>query len=155
VSGIIRFIIAVSQRSHFSHLRYTAATCDPDGFTYSNGYSLRGKGTNRPTEILVAITSFNENASMYERTLDGVFSNIRDICSSQTSKFWRSCVEEGNPAWQRITVALVIDGLDEMDDGVCEYLTSVGVFQPAIMRRHVDGRETVAHVFEVRHVSYD
>ncbi|KAG6854754.1 hypothetical protein C0991_001181 [Blastosporella zonata] len=43
--------------TEFSHMRYTAATCDPDDFTEANGWSLRTKKYNRETELLIAVTS--------------------------------------------------------------------------------------------------
>ena len=63
-------------------MRYTAATCDPDNFTLENGYSLRPQLQNRKTELLVAITSYNEDKTLYGRTLHGVMTNVRDICES-------------------------------------------------------------------------
>jgi len=41
-------------------MRYTAATCDPDEFTRENGWILRQVMYNRPTELLIAVTSYNE-----------------------------------------------------------------------------------------------
>jgi chitin synthase len=43
----------------FSHMRYTAATCDPDDFLPQNGYNLRPAMYNRETELLIAITYYN------------------------------------------------------------------------------------------------
>jgi len=57
-------------------------------------------------------------------------------------------VEDGNPALGRITVALVIDGLDDMGEGVIDFLSGIGAFQRDIMKRQIDGKNTVAHVFE-------
>lgn len=39
------------------HMRYTAATCDPDDFTPENGWTLRVNQYNRETELLIAVTS--------------------------------------------------------------------------------------------------
>ena len=93
-------------------MRYTAATCDPDEFTEANGWSLRQKMYNRETELLIAVTSYNEDKTLYARTLHGVMINIRDICKTKQSKYWRRSAEEGVPPWQRITVALIVDGLE-------------------------------------------
>lgn len=41
--------------------------------------------------------------------------NIRDICKTKQSKYWKKHAEEGTPAWQKITVALIVDGLEAMD----------------------------------------
>lgn len=43
--------------SEFTHMRYTAATCDPDDFTPQNGWNLRQAEQGRETELLIAITS--------------------------------------------------------------------------------------------------
>ncbi|KAF4566216.1 Chitin synthase, class 2 [Pleurotus pulmonarius] len=134
--------------TEFSHMRYTAATCDPDEFTTENGWSLRTKNYGRQTEILIAVTSYNEDKTLYARTLHGVMLNIRDICKTKQSKFWRRTAEEGNPGWQRITVALIVDGLEPMDKSVLDILATVGVYQDGVMKKDVDGKATVAHIFE-------
>lgn len=79
------------------HMRYTAATCDPDDFTKQNGWSLRASNYGRDTELLIAVTSCewsltryhmtdvadNEDKELYARTLHAVMENIRDICKTQ------------------------------------------------------------------------
>ncbi|GJE84976.1 glycosyltransferase family 2 protein [Phanerochaete sordida] len=134
--------------TEFSHMRYTAATCDPDDFSEATGYSLRTKMYNRQTELLIAVTSYNEDKVLYARTLHGVMLNIRDICKTKQSKYWRRSAEEGVPGWQKITVALIIDGLEPMDKTVLDILATVGVYQDGVMKKQVDGKETVAHIFE-------
>ncbi|KAF8724402.1 hypothetical protein AX14_008855 [Amanita brunnescens Koide BX004] len=134
--------------TEFTHMRYTAATCDPDDFTESNGWSLRTKMSNRETEVLIAVTSYNEDKTLYARTLHGIMLNIRDICKTKQSKFWRSDAEEGTPGWKKITVALVVDGLEPMDKSVLDILATVGVYQDGVMKKKVDGKDTVAHIFE-------
>lgn len=130
-------------------MRYTAATCDPDEFSEEMGWSLRTKIYNRQTELLIAVTSYNEDKTLYARTLHGVMLNIRDICKTKQSKYWRRHAEEGTPAWQKITVALIVDGLEAMDKSVLDILATVGVYQDGVMKKQVDGKDTVAHIFEV------
>jgi chitin synthase len=130
-------------------MRYSAATCDPDEFNEQNGWSLRTKMYNRETELLIAVTSYNEDKTLYARTLHGVMLNIRDICKTKQSKYWRRSAEEGVPGWQRITVALIVDGLEAMDKTVLDILATVGVYQDGVMKKQVDGKDTVAHIFEV------
>ncbi|KAF8812402.1 glycosyltransferase family 2 protein [Phlegmacium glaucopus] len=134
--------------TEFSHMRYSAATCDPDEFLEENGWSLRQKIYNRETEILIAVTSYNEDKTLYARTLHGLMLNIRDICKTKQSKFWRRHAEEGDPAWKKITVALVVDGLEPMDKTVLDILATIGVYQDGVMKKQVDGKDTVAHIFE-------
>ncbi|KAL5508261.1 CHS1_1 [Sanghuangporus vaninii] len=137
-----------TNNTEFSHMRYTAATCDPDEFSEANGYSLRTKMYNRSTDLLIAITSYNEDKILYARTLHGVMLNIRDICKTKASKYWRRTAEEGVPGWQRICVALVVDGLEPMDKSVLDVLATVGVYQDGVMKKQIDGKDTVAHIFE-------
>lgn len=134
--------------TEFSHMRYTAATVDPDDFSEATGYSLRTKLYNRQTELLIAVTSYNEDKTLYARTLHGVMLNIRDICKTKQSKYWRRSAEEGVPGWQKITVALVVDGLEPMDKTVLDILATVGIYQDGIMKKQIDGKDTVAHIFE-------
>lgn len=137
-----------ARSTEFSHMRYTAATCDPDDFTPENGWNLRTRQYNRETELLIAVTSYNEDKMLYARTMHNIMLNIRDICKTKKSKYWRSCAEEGSPAWQKITVALIVDGLECMDKSVLDLLATVGVYQDGIMKKEVDGKDTEAHIFE-------
>ncbi|KAJ5814509.1 hypothetical protein N7474_006286 [Penicillium riverlandense] len=128
----------------FTHLRYTAATCDPDEFTLRNGYNLRPAMYNRHTELLIAVTYYNEDKVLTSRTLHGVMQNIRDIVNLKKSEFWN----KGGPAWQKIVCCMVFDGIDPCDKNTLDVLATIGVYQDGIMKRSVDGRETVAHIFE-------
>ena len=128
----------------FLNLRYTAATCDPNDFTLSNGYNLRPRMYNRHTELLIAITYYNENKVLLARTLHGVMQNIRDIVNLKKSTFWNA----GGPAWQKIVVCLVFDGIDKVDKNVFDVLATVGIYQDGVIKRDVNGKETVAHIFE-------
>ncbi|KAJ7744479.1 glycosyltransferase family 2 protein [Mycena maculata] len=132
--------------TEFSHMRYTAATANE--FTEANGYSLRAKMYNRETELLIAVTSYNEDKTLYSRTLHGVMLNIRDICKTKQSKYWRRSAEEGNPGWQKIVVALIVDGLEAMDKSVLDLFATVGVYQDGVMKKEIDSKETVGHIFE-------
>ncbi|KAK0473386.1 glycosyltransferase family 2 protein [Armillaria novae-zelandiae] len=131
-----------TQSTEFSHMRYTAATCDPDDFTEANGWSLRTRLYNRETELLVAIRHCTA------RTLHGVMMNVRDICKTKKSKYWRTHAEAGSPGWQKIVVVLVVDGLEAMDKSVLDILATVGVYQDGVMKKQIDGKPTVAHIFE-------
>ncbi|CAN6670611.1 chitin synthase 2 [Trichomonascus vanleenenianus] len=133
-----------SGSTEFSHLRYTAATVDPDDFNAKSGYSLRVNEYNRQTELLIAITYYNEDKQLTARTLYGVMQNIRDICKMKKSKFWN----KSGPAWQKIVVSLIMDGIDPCDKDVLDMLATIGIYQDGIMKKNIDGEETVAHIFE-------
>ncbi|KAL9043562.1 MAG: hypothetical protein Q9214_003255 [Letrouitia sp. 1 TL-2023] len=127
----------------FTHMRYTAATCDPNDFTLRNGYNLRPAIYNRHTELLIAITYYNEDKVLTARTLHGVMQNIRDIVNLKKTEFWN----RGGPAWKKIVVCLVFDGIDPCDKGTLDVLATIGIYQN-VMKRDVDGKETTAHIFE-------
>ena len=128
----------------FTKMRYTAATCDPNDFTLKNGYDLRPRMYNRHTELLIAITYYNEDKVLLSRTLHGVMQNIRDIVNLKKSSFWN----RGGPAWQKIVVCLVFDGIEKADKNVLDVLATIGVYQDGVVKKDVDGNETVAHIFE-------
>lgn len=133
----------------FTHMRYTAATVDPDDFSEANGYSLRVAEYGRKTELLIAVTSYNEDKILYTRTLHGVMLNIRDICKTKASKYWQDSARSGQqPSWSKITVALICDGLEPMDKSVLDVLATIGIYQDGVMKKQVDGKDTVAHIFE-------
>ncbi|KAF2749734.1 glycosyltransferase family 2 protein [Sporormia fimetaria CBS 119925] len=133
-----------SGSEEFTHMRYTAATCDPNEFTLKNGYNLRPAMYNRHTELLIAITYYNEDKVLTARTLHGVMQNIRDIVNLKKSEFWN----KGGPAWQKIVVCLVFDGIDPCDKGTLDLLATIGIYQDGVMKKDIDGKETVAHIFE-------
>ncbi|KAK5133494.1 hypothetical protein LTR08_007631 [Meristemomyces frigidus] len=133
-----------SGSEEFTHLRYTAATCDPNDFTLKNGYNLRPAMYNRHTELLIAVTYYNEDKTLTSRTLHGVMQNIREIVNLKKSEFWN----KGGPAWQKIVVCLVFDGIDPCDKGTLDILATIGIYQDGIMKKDIDGKETVAHIFE-------
>ncbi|KAJ5689203.1 Chitin synthase C [Penicillium macrosclerotiorum] len=132
------------QNEEFTHMRYTAATCDPDEFTLDHGYNLRPSMYNRHTEMLIAITYYNEDKVLTARTLHGVMQNVRDIVNLKKTEFWN----KGGPAWQKIVVCLVFDGIKPCDKNTLDLLATVGIYQDGVMKHDLDGRETVAHIFE-------
>ena len=91
VSNAVEQRWARTTTTEFTHMRYTAATCDPDDFTPANGWSLRTNNYNRPTDLLIAVTSYNEDKDLYSRTLHGVMVNIRDIVNTKQVRLPRRC----------------------------------------------------------------
>ena len=68
--------------------------------------------------------------------------NIRDIVNIKRTEFWN----KGGPAWQKIVVCLIFDGIDPCDKETLDVLATIGVYQDGIMKKDVDGKETVAHI---------
>lgn len=141
--------------TEFSHMRYTAATCDPNDFTPENGYSLRASSYGRETDLLVCITAYNENKILLARTLHGLMLNIRDMVKGKFSEFRTKAegsggVEGGRTgeAWKRIVVCLVFDGIEPADKQSLDVLATIGLYQDGVMQKSVDGKDTMAHIFE-------
>ncbi|KAK4056773.1 hypothetical protein OIO90_002325 [Microbotryomycetes sp. JL221] len=142
--------------TEFTHMRYTAACCDPDDFTAENGYSLRASTYQRQTDLLVCITAYNENKVLLTRTLHGLMLNIRDMVKGKFSEFRAQAEAAGGAeqgrgrgqAWKRIVVCLVFDGLDPADKATLDVLATIGLYQDGVMKKDIDGKETVAHIFE-------
>ncbi|BFZ57462.1 Chitin synthase, class 3 [Savitreella phatthalungensis] len=128
----------------FSHLRYTRATCDPNDFTVRNGYNLRPALYGRQTELLIAVTYYNEDKVLTARTLHGIMENIKDICKDVRSQFWNRSA----PAWQNIVVCLIFDGIEPCDKQTLDLLATIGVYQDQVMKGELDGQQPTAHIFE-------
>ena len=56
-----------------------------------------------------------------------------------------------SPAWKKIVVCLVFDGIDPCDPGTLDVLQTIGVFQDGIMKKDIDGKETVSLLFMQAH----
>ncbi|CAH7688751.1 class III chitin synthase [Phakopsora pachyrhizi] len=141
------------EATEFSHMRYSAVTCDPDDFTREAGWTLRTENYNRKTELLVAFTYYNEDKILVARTLHGVMMNLRDMCKAKWSEFRRLSsrgdAEAGSTdAWKMISVVLVFDGIEPADKATLDVLATIGLYQDGVMKRDVDGKETQAHLFE-------
>lgn len=98
----------------------------------------------RNTELLIAVTYYNEDKVLTARTLHGVMQNIRDICNDKKSKFWNN----DSPAWENIVVCLVFDGIDPCDKGTLDLLATIGIYQDQIMKGEINGKKPTAHIFE-------
>jgi len=127
----------------FTHMRYTAVTCDPDDFV-DRGYKLRQNigTTTRETELFICITMYNENEIDFTRTMHGVMRNISHFCSRTRSRTW------GKDGWQKIVVCIIADGRQKVHPRTLDALAAMGCFQKGIAKNHVNQREVSAHVYE-------
>lgn len=127
----------------FTHMRYTAVTCDPDDFV-PRGYKLRQNigSTMRDTELFICITMYNENEIDFTRTMHGVMRNITHFCSRSKSRTW------GKDGWQKIVVCIVSDGRRKVHPRTLDALAAMGVYQDGIAKNLVNAREVTAHVYE-------
>jgi chitin synthase len=127
----------------FTHMRYTAVTCDPDDFV-SKGYKLRQNigTTARETELFICITMYNENEIDFTRTVYAVMKNISHFCSRSKSRTW------GEHGWQKIVVCIVSDGRQKIHPRTLDALAAMGVYQDGIAKNLVNQKEVQAHVYE-------
>ncbi|KAK8905037.1 hypothetical protein QC760_006241 [Botrytis cinerea] len=127
----------------FTHMRYTAVTCDPDDFV-AKGYKLRQNMgvTARETELFICITMYNETEIDFTRTMHAVMKNISHFCSRSKSRTW------GENGWQKIVVAIISDGRQKIHPRTLDALAAMGVYQDGIAKNLVNGREVQAHVYE-------
>jgi chitin synthase len=127
----------------FTHMRYTAVTCDPDDFV-SKGYKLRQNigSTARETELFICITMYNEDEINFTRTMHAVMKNIAHFCSRSKSRTW------GENGWQKIVVCIVSDGRQKIHPRTLDALAAMGVYQDGIAKNLVNQREVQAHVYE-------
>ncbi|KAF2464474.1 uncharacterized protein BDR25DRAFT_296716 [Lindgomyces ingoldianus] len=127
----------------FTHMRYTAVTCDPDDFV-DRGYKLRQNigNTARETELFICITMYNENEIDFTRTMHGVMRNITHFCSRTRSRTW------GKDGWQKIVVCIISDGRQKVHPRTLDALAAMGCYQDGIAKNHVNQREVTAHVYE-------
>ncbi|KAG6896012.1 hypothetical protein C0992_010912 [Termitomyces sp. T32_za158] len=81
----------------FTHMRYSAATCDPNDFKDS-GFTLRQVHDDplRRTELFIVMTMYNEDEELFCRTMHGVVKNVAQLCSRERSKTW------GKDGWKKV-----------------------------------------------------
>jgi chitin synthase len=84
------------ERDEFTHMRYSAATCDPSEF-YDKRFTLRQRLFAKPrhTELFIVVTMYNEEDELFARTMIGVIKNIEYMNSRTSSKTW------GKEAWKK------------------------------------------------------
>ncbi|KAL2137209.1 hypothetical protein VTI74DRAFT_6420 [Chaetomium olivicolor] len=127
----------------FTHMRYTAVTCDPDDFV-GRGYKLRQNigRTARETELFICITMYNEDEYGFTRTMHAVMKNISHFCSRNKSRTW------GELGWQKIVVCIVSDGREKIHPRTLDALAAMGVYQHGIAKNYVNQKAVQAHVYE-------
>lgn len=134
-------IPAGKSQEEFTHLRYTACTCDPDEFVASK-YSLRPFLLGRKTELFIVMTMYNEDEVLFCKTMNSVIKNITHLCSRSRSNTW------GPNGWEKVVVCVVSDGRNKINDRTLKVLTLMGVYQDGVAKDTVNGKDVQAHIFE-------
>jgi len=143
IPTILHSFLPRRDEREFTHMRYTAVTCDPDDFVLK-GYKLRQNiaPTVRETELFICVTMYNENEVDFTRTMHGVMRNISHFCSRTKSRTW------GKDGWQKIVVCIIADGRQKVHPRTLNALAAMGVYQDGIAKNIVNQKEVTAHVYE-------
>ena len=132
-------------RDEFTHMRYTAVTCDPEDFT-AERFTLRPQlfQQRRRTELFIVVTMYNEDDVLFARTMAGVFKNIEYMCSlkGKHKGLWD---ENG---WKKIVVCVVNDGRAKLNSRTRAVMTALGVYQHGVMVEEVNQKPVTAHLYE-------
>ncbi|OQN97121.1 Chitin synthase C [Cryoendolithus antarcticus] len=131
------------ERDEFTHMRYSAATCDPSEF-HDKRFTLRQRLFAKPrhTELFIVVTMYNEEDELFARTMMGVIKNIEFMNSRTSSKTW------GKEAWKKIVVCIVSDGRAKINPRTRAVLAAMGVYQDGIAKQQVNGEDVTAHIYE-------
>ncbi|KAF8313001.1 glycosyltransferase family 2 protein [Clavulina sp. PMI_390] len=134
---------AMRNEREFTHMRYTAATCDPNNFK-SEGYALRQVLYEPPrkTELFIVMTMYNEDDELFARTMSGVMKNVAHLCTRDRSKTW------GKEGWKRVVVCIVSDGRSKVNARTLSAVAAIGCYQDGVAKNVVGGKPVTAHLYE-------
>ncbi|KAG0696917.1 glycosyltransferase family 2 protein [Suillus ampliporus] len=134
---------ALRNEREFTHMRYSAATCDPNDFKDS-GFTLRQVHYDPPrrTELFIVMTMYNEDEELFCRSMHGVIKNIAHLCKRDRSKTW------GKDGWKKVVVCIVSDGRQKINSRTLSVIATMGAYQDGIAKNIVNGKPVSAHIYE-------
>ncbi|KAG1844434.1 chitin synthase [Suillus tomentosus] len=134
---------AIRNEREFTHMRYSAATCDPNDFKNS-GFTLRQVHYDPPrrTELFIVMTMYNEDEELFCRSMHGVIKNIAHLCKRDRSKTW------GKEGWKKVVVCIVSDGRSKINSRTLSVIAAMGAYQDGIAKNIVNGKPVAAHIYE-------
>jgi chitin synthase len=120
---------ALKNEREFTHMRYSAATCDPNDFKES-GFTLRQVLYDPPrrTELFIVMTMYNEDEELFARTMHGVMKNIAHLCKRDRSKTW------GKDGWKKVVVCIVSDGRQKINSRTLSVIATMGAYQDGVAK---------------------
>ncbi|KAI8847542.1 chitin synthase-domain-containing protein [Chytridium lagenaria] len=131
--------VPYKQGTEFTHLRYTAATCDPNDFP--NQYTLRAKEYGRRIRIAVVVTMYNEDDVLFGKSYTAIMKNIAYLCTGR-------CAGWDKDGWREIVVCIVSDGRAKCNPLTLNVLGLMGCYMDGLAKASVNGKPVQAHVFE-------
>ena len=136
-------LCAFKDEREFTHMRYSAATGDPNDFK-DNGFTLRQVHYDPPrrTELFIVMTMYNEDDTLFARTMHGVMKNIAYLCKRERSKTW------GKDGWKKVVICIVSDGRQKINSRTLSAIAAIGAYQDGIATNVVNGKAVSAHIYE-------
>lgn len=136
-------LCAYKDEREFTHMRYSAATGDPNDFK-DNGFTLRQVHYDPPrrTELFIVMTMYNEDDTLFARTMHGVMKNIAYLCKRDRSKTW------GKDGWKKVVVCIVSDGRQKINSRTLSAIAAIGAYQDGFATNVVNGKPVAAHIYE-------
>jgi len=127
----------------FTHMRYSAATCDPNDFKDS-GFTLRQVHYDPPrrTELFIVMTMYNEEEDLFCNTMHGVIKNIAHLCKRDRSKTW------GKDGWKKVVVCVVSDGRSKINARTLSVIAAMGAYQEGVAKTKIGKQDVTAHIYE-------
>ncbi|KAJ7599620.1 glycosyltransferase family 2 protein [Mycena floridula] len=127
----------------FTHMRYSAATCDPNDFK-EEGFTLRQVHYDPPrrTELFIVMTMYNEDEELFCRTMHGVMKNVAHLCKRDRSKTW------GKEGWKKVVVCIVSDGRSKINSRTLSVIAAMGAYQDGLAKNKVADKPVTAHIYE-------
>jgi chitin synthase len=127
----------------FTHMRYSAATCDPNDFKDS-GFTLRQSHYDPPrrTELFIVMTMYNEDEELFCRSMHGVIKNIVHLCKRDRSKTW------GKEGWKKVVVCIVSDGRGKVNSRTLSVIATMGAYQEGVAKTKIGQQDVTAHIYE-------
>ena len=113
----------------FTHMRYSAATCDPHDFQ-SPSFTLRQRHYDRlrRTELFIVMTMYNEDEELFYCTMHGVIKNIAHLCKRDRSKTW------GKEGWKKVAVCIVNDGKGKINSRTLNLIAAMDTSQEGVAK---------------------
>ena len=85
---------------------------------------------------------YNEDDSLFTRTMHGVMKNIAYLCKRDRSKIW------GKDGWKTVVVCIVSDGRQKINSPTLSVVAAIGAYQEGITTNVVNVKPIVAHIYE-------
>jgi hypothetical protein len=85
---------------------------------------------------------YNEDDTLFARTMHGVMKNIAYLCKRDRSKIW------GKDGWKKVVICIVSDGRQKINSRTLSAIAAIGAYQEGVATNVVNGKEVSAHIYE-------